>query len=134
MGDWISQGNDISPLLRQGGVSLDRVTVSFDRQGAYEGLIVLDSGDEFPFRGTYEIDDRTDPMGIVLRQAEPQALTSQGIYAIESDGQGGSLLRYEVVQIEPPTPGFQPPTPQRGFGSTVGVQDPDDNIQIYRPL
>ena len=133
VGDWVSQGDDLSPLLREGGVSLDRVTVSFDRQGGYEGLIVLDTGDEFPFRGSYSVDDRTSPMGIVLNQSEPQSLTSEGIYAIEADGQGGVLMRYEVVQTQPPTPGFQPPTPSRGFGSTVGVEDPEDNIQIYRP-
>ncbi|MEO1273556.1 MAG: hypothetical protein AAFX99_36190 [Myxococcota bacterium] len=132
VGAWISSGQDLSPLLRGGGAAIARIEVSFGRQGGYEGLIVLETGDEFAFRGTYEVDDRTEPGGIVLRQSEPQALTSQGIYAIEADGQGSVLMRYEVVQIEPPTPGFQPPTPQRGFGSTVGVEDPEDNVQIYR--
>lgn len=131
VGDWISQGDDVAPILRQGGFEVEALTVTFGRDRTYVGELRLGSGDVVPYGGTFRLDDSTDPWSIVLTQTAPQGLTSTGIVALERDG-GETVMRFEVVQTDPPTPGFQPPTPQGGFGSTRGVDDPADNIQVYR--
>lgn len=131
VGDWISQGQDVAPILRQGGFEVEALTVTFGRDGSYVGELRLASGDVVPYGGTFVVDDGTDPWGIALTQTAPQGLTSQGIVAVE-EGVGGLVMRFEVVQVDPPTPGFQPPTPQGGFGSTRGTDHPADNIQVYR--
>jgi len=132
VGDWISQGQDVAPILRQGGFEVQALTVTFGRDGSYVGELRLASGDVVPYGGTFVVDDGTDPWGIALTQTAPQGLTSQGIVALEGSGVGGPIMRFEVVQVDPPTPGFQPPTPQGGFGSTRGTDHPADNIQVYR--
>ncbi len=129
-GEWISAGEDIAPLLRQGGFEIDALEVTFTETD-YAGVILLGTGDEVPYGGTYSVNRNTTPWTIVLRQTAPQALTSQGLVEVTGSGDA-AVMRLEIVQVDPPTLGAQPPTPEGGFGSTQGVEDPADNIQIYR--
>jgi hypothetical protein len=125
LGGWVSLGDDLAPLLRNGGFEIASVSVTFDGDGTYRGVIALAGGDELPYGGTFEVDDARSPWVIQLHQTAPQALVSAGLVEV-----AGDTMRLEVVQIDPPTAGFQPPVGQ--FGTTQGIDNPNDNIQIYR--
>jgi hypothetical protein len=124
-GQWLSAGSDLAPLLAEGGFEITAISVSFASDGTYRGTIVLAAGDELPYGGTYTVDDGQAPWPIQLNQTAPQSLVSAGLIEV-----AGDTMRLEVVQVDPPTPGFQPPS--GSFGTTVGIDDPDDNIQVYR--
>ncbi len=128
LASWVSAGEDLAPLLQGGQFEISEVVVTF-RAADYEGGTRIGDGTFFPYEGTWTVDTGTSPWTIRLTQSSPQALVSEGIIELfEEDGVPS--MRLEIVQVEPPTPGFQPPT--GGFGTTVGVEDPADNIQIYR--
>lgn len=63
---------------------------------------------------------------IVLEQATPTTLTSEGIFRVVDN-----VLTYEVAQTQPATAGVTPPSPEAGFGSTSDGAFGDLNIQEY---
>lgn len=126
VGSWVSEGDDVSPLFVTSGFT--RLTADFEDDGTYVATAVDGTGATYTFRGTYTVDDSTDPASIVASQTSPFVATAEGIWAVGADGS----LQYEVVQTTPATD-FTPPTPATGFGSTSGPgMSPGDNVQIYR--
>ena len=50
-------------------------------------------------------------------QVMPSTAHAEGMYQIDTS-QTPARMQYEVVQTQP-TNGLQPPTPDKGFGSTI---------------
>lgn len=124
VGDWLSEGEDLSPLLQAGDIV--RVDATFSADGSYVVTARDDAGEERDFVGTYVADDATAPGSITLTQSSPYQATSVGIWEVE-----GTTLTFEVAQTFPDY-GWSPPTPQGGFGSTSGsTLEPGDNVQVY---
>lgn len=126
VGDWLSEGDDISDLLAPYFTSAEG---HFHADGSYTASAVYTDGSVLDFAGTYTSDTSTDPASIVLSQTSPNNVTSKGIYAVDGD-----VLTYEVVQTSPDA-GYTPPTPESGFGTTSGPQiEPGVNVQTYRRM
>ena len=126
VGDWISEGANISPLFQTATFDYVEITAAFEADGTYQVDAVNGGGTTTTFTGTFTTDDSTDPATITLIQTVPSDATSEGIWQVD-----GTDLTYEVVQTSPDF-GFVPPTPATGFGSTSGPNiEPDVNIQLY---
>lgn len=126
VGDWISEGDDISELLTPYFTSAEG---HFAADGSYTASAVYKDGSVLDFAGTYTSDTSTSPASIVLSQTSPNNVTSEGIYEVDGD-----VMTYEVVQTNPDN-GYTPPTPETGFGSTSGPQiEPGVNVQTYRRM
>ncbi|MEQ1505534.1 MAG: hypothetical protein ABMB14_25095 [Myxococcota bacterium] len=127
-GDWVSEGDDISPLFQSAFFSYTRIDATFGADGSYTVTSVDANGASYDFAGTYAVTTDTDPRGIVLEQATPSTATAEGIWQVDVDG----VLSYEVVQTTPDI-GFAAPTPDGGFGSTSGPGlAAGDNVQVFR--
>ena len=124
VGDWLSEGDHVAPLLQAYGIS--RVEAHFKMDLTYQTDASDTGGHSYSLGGTYSVDTSTLPGTIVVTQTTPQSLVAEGIWEVD-----GNTLRYEVAQTSPDQ-GFVPPTPEGGFGSTGGPNvDPNVNIQIY---
>lgn len=124
MGDWLSEGDNISPLLEAGGFV--RIFASFKANGTYITDATDSGGTTYNLAGTYTVDTATFPGTIVALQTTPTSVTAEGIWMVEGD-----ILTYEVAQTSP-NKGFTPPTPEGGFGSTTGPNvEPGINVQTY---
>jgi hypothetical protein len=122
-GTWLSEGDNVAPLLADFGFT--SLTATFGADGSYAVEAVY-NGNPIPLTGTYTVDVSTTPHTIVVNQESPQAVTSAGIWQVEGD-----TLTYEIVQTSPDQ-GFTAPTPDSGFGSTAGAGvEPNSNIQVY---
>jgi hypothetical protein len=127
LGDWVSEGDDVSPLFEL--FYLVRIDATFSSDGTYSVDSLDASGASVNYTGTYTVAVDTTPHTIVLEQTTPSIATASGIWEVAGDG----VLSYEVVQTVPDI-GFAPPTPAAGFGSTVGTGiSPGDNVQVFRP-
>lgn len=128
VGDWVSEGDDVSPLLTL--FATVAVDATFLADGSYT-VVTTDSSDaSVTYTGTYTVDESTDPATITVEQAAPTAATATGIWAIETDGS----MRYEIIQTTPDI-GFMPPTVAGGFGSSSGPNlAADANIQVFQPV
>lgn len=105
---------------------VDSIHVEFRNNQTYLVKSFKD-GATVELAGTYETSDGVGEIrNILLEQATPTALASQGIYQVAGDN-----LTYEVAQIEPEQPGVTPPTAEAGFGSTSDGAFLDWNIQHY---
>jgi len=124
-GEWLSTGEDLSPLFAAPPFEYLSIDASFSDEGY---VVVGNTADEaYTFSGTFEIDASTSPASIVLTQSQPSNAVARGIYLVEDE-----VLTYEVVQVEPDY-GFAAPTPEGGFGSTTGPNlGEGDNVQVYR--
>lgn len=129
VGSWVSEGDDLSVLLAEPPASLVRLEVRFGDDGALLAAVTNERLQRFELRGSYTVDDSTDPATIVVLQTEPEPARSEGIWAVEGD-----LLTYEVAQVEPPLSNVSPPTAEGGFGSTSGGRFGRDNVQRYRSV
>ena len=128
VGEWLSQGPDLSELFAGDPFYYERVVATFGAEGSYRVAATDTSNETYVLSGTYTVGLGTEPATIVLTQTEPYAASAEGIWRVETDG----TLTYEVVQTVPDY-GFSPPTPAGGFGSTTGPNlDPGDNVQVYR--
>lgn len=105
---------------------VDSIHVDFKNNQTYVVKSFKD-GSATELTGTYETSEGVGNIrNIVLDQATPTALTSEGIYRVS-----GNELTYEVAQTEPAQQGVTPPTAEAGFGSTSGGAFGDMNIQHY---
>lgn len=127
VGDWVSTGADICPLLAEAPFNYTRIEASFESDLSYTVQVTNADGQTGTLRGSYSTSTGTTPDGITLSQTAPTTATALGIYLVEGD-----VLTYEVVQTDPDY-GFTPPTPATGFGSTQGEGlEPGVNVQVYR--
>jgi hypothetical protein len=125
VGDWTSEGSDISDLFADDPFNIVLVEATFRANSTYEVSSQDSAGDRATFTGTWSVDPSTDPPGITLEQSAPYVATSEGLYAV-----AGDVLTYEIVQTEPDY-GFAPPIGD--FGTTTGPGvDPGVNIQTFR--
>ncbi len=129
VGRWLSQGEDVAPLLSGPPASIVRIDTTFGADGAYAVVSTNDDQQTVRFEGTYSVDPATDPARIVLRQAAPQAVRSEGLVRV-----AGGVLTLEIAQTEPPLNGVSPPAADEGFGSTSGGAFGRDNVQIFRAV
>ena len=126
VGDWLSEGANIAPLLSGAPFNYVSIDAHFDADLSYEVVATNADGQTGTLTGTYVASDATTPGTITLSQATPYTATAEGIWQID-----GSTLTYEVVQVDP-SYGFTPPTPESGFGTTAGDGiEPGENVQVY---
>lgn len=126
VGDWVSEGDDISPLFAVDPFNFVTINASFLADASYTVEVVDVDGQTGTLTGTFVTDTSTSPATIVLTQATPYAATASGIWEI---AQGE--LTYEVAQTSGGT-GLVPATPETGFGSTSGAGlEAGVNVQIY---
>ncbi len=115
VGDWLSSGADVAPLLAGAPFNWVKITANFDPSGSYTVLGTDKDGKQTTFAGTY-VATESDVAGIwniTVNQSAPATTTAVGIYQI-----AGTQMKYEVVQTQP-TNGLSPPTAKAGFGSTI---------------
>ncbi len=125
VGDWTSDGSDISDLFVDEPFNIVLVDATFWANSTYEVSSQDQAGARATFTGTWSVDLSTNPPGITLEQSNPYAATSEGLYAVSGD-----VLTYEIVQTEPDY-GFTPPIDN--FGTTTGPSvDSGANVQTYR--
>ncbi len=127
VGDWLSAGDDLSPLFAGAPFEYVSVDAHFRNDGGYTVTGVTADDTTYDFAGTFVADETTSPAGITLTQTAPSNATALGIYQVDDN-----TLTYEVVQVDPDY-GFTPPTPESGFGSTAGPNMTEGiNTQVYR--
>lgn len=129
VGEWVSQGDDLSDLFSSSTFGYESVTALFRANGSYSVEIIAED-DTYSLSGSYTVNTSTEPATIVLQQADAgdgDEATAKGIWSVS-----GSKLTYEVVQTIPDY-GYTPPTPSTGFGSTSGPNlSSGINVQTYR--
>jgi hypothetical protein len=115
VGDWLSEGANVAPLLAGAPFNWTKITATFDSDGSYTVLGTDKADKQTTFAGTW-IADPTDIGGIydiTINQATPATTTAEGIFQVS-----GTSMKYEVVQTQP-TNGLLPPSAKEGFGSTI---------------
>ncbi|HZS39833.1 MAG TPA: hypothetical protein VFF06_23530 [Polyangia bacterium] len=117
VGNWLSAGADVAPLLAKPPFNDTMITATFNADSTYTVLGVDNANKTTSFTGTYtatpsEVDGIFD---ITIAQNQPSTAAAQGIYQIDP---ATHRMKYEVVQTQP-TNGITPPTASAGFGSTV---------------
>jgi hypothetical protein len=127
-GTWVSAGDDVAHLLSGPPVNIVRVDSAFGADGTYTVVSTNDQQQAYRFEGTYTVDTRTEPATIVLRQTQPMAARSEGIWRVANH-----VLTLEVAQVDPPLNGVTAPTVEGGFGSTSNGAYGHDNVQTFRP-
>ena len=128
VGQWVSEGEDISPIFQSSFFDYVRIDADFREDGSYLVVAATGGGDVYELTGSYTADTSTTPAGLVLLQAQPYEATAEGIYQIS-----GEVMQYEVIQTDPNPNGFVAPTPTTGFGTSSGPGlAAGANTQVYR--
>ena len=119
IGSWVSQGGDVAPLLAGAPFNNVKITATFNNDGTYSVVSFDTSNKEIDYAGTYQIMPSSVGNIIQIRcsQVMPSTAQAEGMYQIDTT-QTPQRMQYEVVQTQP-TNGLQPPTPDKGFGSTL---------------
>jgi hypothetical protein len=119
IGTWLSQGADIAPLLAAAPFNNVKITATFKDDGTYTVVGIDSSNKEIDYAGTYQImpSNVNNIVEIRLSQVMPSTAQAEGMYQVDTS-QMPNRMQYEVVQTQP-TNGLTPPTPDKGFGSTV---------------
>ncbi len=119
IGTWVSQGADVAPLLAGAPFNNVKITATFKNDGSYSVVGIDSSNKEIDYTGTYQIMQSGvgNIIQIRLSQVMPSTAQADGMYQIDTS-QTPNRMQYEVVQTQP-TNGLTPPTPDKGFGSTV---------------
>ena len=119
IGAWLSTGADVAPLLAGAPFNNTKITATFKDDGSYSVVSFDTSNKEIDYAGTYQIMPSTVGNIIQIRcsQVAPSTAQAEGMYQIDTS-QMPARMQYEVVQTQP-TNGLQPPTPDKGFGSTI---------------
>jgi hypothetical protein len=119
VGSWVSQGADVAPLLAGAPFNNTKITATFQNDGSYSVVSFDTSNKEIDYAGTYQI--MPSGVGNIIQirasQVMPSTAQAEGMYQIDTT-QMPARMQYEVVQTQP-TNGLQPPTPDKGFGSTL---------------
>jgi hypothetical protein len=127
VGEWVSEGDDLSPLLAGPPAHLIRLEADFRADGVVTVALTNERLQRFDLNATYTLDASTDPASIVVVQTDPEPARLEGVWHVQ-----GTVLTYEVAQTEPPIADVTPPTPSGGFGSTSDGAFGRDNVQTYR--
>ena len=119
VGTWVSQGADVAPLLAGAPFNNVKITATFNGDATYSVVGIDSSNKEIDYTGTYQIMPATvgNIVQIRLSQVTPSTAQAEGMYQVDTS-QTPNRMQYEVVQTQP-TNGLTPPTPDKGFGSTV---------------
>lgn len=126
LGDWRSEGEDISPLFQLATFDYARVDARFGEDCLYRVEVLTHGGDEYTLTGSWQAAEGS-PGTITQWQDYPYSARAEGIWQV-----AGDTLTFEVVQVDPDY-GFTAPTPSTGFGSTAGQGlSAGDNVQTYR--
>lgn len=130
VGDWRSEGDNVSPLLVANG--FESIDAFFKEDGTYLVEGYLESGGKIDFVGVYSQSESNVAgiWNIELIQSAPSSATSAGIFKIEETTDGRKMT-YEVAQTEPSIVGVTPPTAEGGFGSTSDGAFGNLNIQVF---
>lgn len=114
IGTWLSDGANVAPGLKTVSKT-KKIDATFNANGTYKVISTDSSNVQVTFEGTYSTKAVADMSirEITLNQTVPSALTSTGIYRVNTAG-----LWYEVIQTTPAITGFTAPTAAEGFGST----------------
>ncbi|MEM1093096.1 MAG: IPT/TIG domain-containing protein [Bacteroidota bacterium] len=127
VGNWVSEGTNIAPLLAAPPFNTVRITADFRADGTYTVVTTDASNSEVTLTGTWQATAGEGTIrNVTVSQSAPTTLTSAGIYQ-NLDG----VLTYEVAQTNPPLTGVTPPTAAAGFGSTSGGNFMQLNVQRY---
>jgi hypothetical protein len=118
-GTWLSQGSDVAPLLAGPPFNNVSVKATFSADSTYSVVSVDTANKEVDYAGTYTIMTSAVAgiVSITCMQSMPSNAIAQGMYQIDTTVTP-ARMQYEVVQTQP-TNGLTPPTPDKGFGSTV---------------
>ena len=119
IGSWLSAGADVAPLRAGAPFNNTKITATFKADGSYSVVSFDTSNKEIDYAGTYQIMPSTVNNIVQIRcsQVMPSTAQAEGMYQIDTT-QTPARMQYEVVQTQP-TNGLQPPTPDKGFGSTI---------------
>jgi len=119
IGTWLSQGADVAPLLAGAPFNNAKITATFKDDATYTVVSIDTSNKELDYSGTYQIMPSAVSNIIEIRLSEvtPSTAEVEGMYQIDTS-QTPERMQYEAVQTQP-TNGLQPPSPDKGFGSTV---------------
>lgn len=130
IGNWISEGTNIAPLLAQ-YFDITRITADFDENGTYVVKSYTSANVETLYTGVFTQEKSTvgQIWTIELIQNQPSAVTSEGIFEITLTAGAPRGLKYEVVQTNPSV--GTAPTPATGFGSTNGGALGVANVQTF---
>ena len=124
VGTWVSQGTDVAPLLAGAPFNNAKITATFKDDATYTVVSIDTSNKELDYSGTYQIMPSAVSNIIEIRLSEvtPSTAEVEGMYQIDTS-QTPERMQYEAVQTQP-TNSLQPPSPDKGFGSTVynGIQ------------
>lgn len=130
---WMSIENDIAPALRKAPYRFIKIHADFIDNNTYS-INAKDSDKvSTTYTGTFQTIDSNSLSGIkqiILYQSSPEIVTLKGIFRADS------VLTLEIIQVQPPIQGLQPPTIYGGFGSTTlnGAPLGNEWIQIYRRI
>jgi hypothetical protein len=129
IGQWISAGANVAPLLIGAGV--DSISADFKADNSYIVESFTADGSKTTLRGTYtqSKSGTGNIWTIVTNQTSPSSLTSEGIFEVSSAAVVS--MKYEIAQTNPQIPGVTPPTVAGGFGSTSGGAYGVLNVQTY---
>lgn len=119
-GQWLSEGDDVSPLFSSPLFGYVRVDAWFGPGDAYVTVVTDAAGASATLSGTFTVDGDASGAGpaiVTLDQDQPYVAAAVGICQVTSGPP--DALTWEVVQVNPDY-GYTPPTPASGFGSTAG--------------
>jgi hypothetical protein len=127
VGNWISEGSNLAPLLAGPPFNTETITAEFNSDATYTVVTTDTSGSAVTLTGTWSSTEGEGLIRVVtVNQASPTTLTSTGIYSNVN-----GVLTYEVAQTNPPLTGVTAPTASGGFGSTSGGAFGMLNVQKY---
>ena len=114
VGVWLSDGANVAPGLKSVSKT-KKIDATFNSNGTYKVISTDSSNVTVTFEGTFSTQAvaNTSIRTITLNQTVPSALTSTGIYRVNTAG-----MWYEVIQTNPAITGFTAATAALGFGST----------------
>lgn len=129
IGQWISAGDNVAPLLI--GAGIDSIFANFKADNTYIVESFTVDGSKTTLTGTYvQTKSGTGNIyTIITNQNSPSSLISEGIFEVMAAGD--VTMKYEIAQTNPEIPGVTPPTVAGGFGSTSGGAFGVLNIQTY---
>ncbi len=127
IGNWVSTGENLSPVFQQFG--FDSVYMQFRANGSYQFESFTTGGIHNLLTGTFAQTSANagNIRQITLIQQSPVNGTAAGIFRLYNETV--ARLVYEVVQTKPAVQGMTPPTPELGFGSSGLLGS--DNIQVF---
>ena len=124
VGTWVSEGDDVAPLL-VGLFNYDRVVVTMNDNGTVSLTTRVAGGGTATIEGTYSV-TKSASGSVHAIEIVYAAFTQEGI--IEVTDENPHRMRLEVVQTIPDI-GATVPTVEAGFGADPALMD--TNIQVY---